>query len=126
MKKHIRWEVRFAESTYPKKTTAPLGRHPGEPTDARVGSMEKLEVMRGRYLRGEAFFHCDDSTEAEPVDGTGKAYQQPVETQSMRFARGAFASWAVLQTMIKLRTFNASRTNIADEYSRTGLLNTAS
>ena len=72
----------------PKQRPSPLGRHPGEPTDARVGSKEKLEVMRGRYLRGEAFFHCDDSTEAEPVDGNGRAYREPVETQSMRVARG--------------------------------------
>ena len=72
----------------PKNDPPPLGRHPGEPTDARVGSREKLDVMRERYLRGEGFFHAEDTKEVERLDGTGKAYQQPVETQSMRVARG--------------------------------------
>lgn len=45
-------------------------------------------MMRSRFLRGEAFFRDDDTTEAEPVDGNGKAYREPVETPSMRVARG--------------------------------------
>ncbi len=35
---------------------------PSEPTSARPGSEEKVEVLRARYLRGEALFHpldCD-------------------------------------------------------------------
>ena len=44
--------------------------------------------MRDRFLRGEEFFHADDMKDVERLDGTGKAYQQPVETHSMRVARG--------------------------------------
>ena len=46
-----------------------------EPTLARPGSPEKLEVLRRRVARGEALFHPDDEPIPLPPRETSEGYQ---------------------------------------------------
>jgi hypothetical protein len=45
------------------------------PTDTPLGSRERLEVYRQRYLAGEDLYHPGDSKEfSKPCDGMPRAY----------------------------------------------------
>lgn len=55
---------------YPRKLSVlsrhephgPVPKMPENPTDARPGSEQKIQVMNQRFARGEAVFHPDDLT----------------------------------------------------------------